>query len=84
MEESADETLEEELISSAGQRDVCLCHCRKAPPDARLTKFTVVSWEKLRSAAELREGRNLEEVGRIMGKWTQRGVSSRLLSGVHA
>ena len=66
MEESADETLEEELFSSAGQRDVCLCHCRKAPPDARLTKFTVVSWEKLRSAAELRKD---ETWKKLEGSW---------------
>ena len=66
MEESADETLEEVLFSSAGQRDVCLCHCRKAPPDARLTKFTVVSWEKLRSAAELRKD---ETWKKLEGSW---------------
>ena len=32
----------------------CLCHCREVAKDARLTKFTVVSWEKLRHAAGAR------------------------------
>ena len=44
----------------------CLCHCHEAAQDAHLTRFTAISWEKLRRAAEVRQDGTWEK---LEGEW---------------